>query len=156
MEESLTVFSSVKTDNPKNVRFENVYLGRTSFLNTEVSQFQFKNVQLCELPIGQEEWFDFFSFLKRNIIGVKTWSEFKGQVKNFLPIALSPEPVKRIGLVDEVWSEVANNDQFRQMDTNYFKQVHQLYKQFRKNFQRNKNHAFTVDMRFGEYETSRK
>jgi very-short-patch-repair endonuclease len=154
--ENLTIFSSVKTENPKKVRFENVFLGRTSFLNTDVSQFRFKNVQFCELPIGQEEWFGFFSFLKKNVFGVKTWSEFKAQVKSFLPIVLSLEPVKRIGLVDEVWNEVANNGQTRQMDTNYFKQVNQLYKQLRKNFQRNKNYSLTVDMRCGEYETSRK
>lgn len=154
--ESLVDFSSVKVETPQSIKFENVFLGRTSFLNTDVSHFQFKNIQLCQLPIKDEDWFDFFSFLKRNIMGVKTWSEFKIQVKNFLPIALSPEPVKRLGVVDEVWNEVVNNGQTRLMDSAYYKQVSELYKQFRKNFQRNKNYSLTVDMRYGEYETYKK
>jgi very-short-patch-repair endonuclease len=154
--ESLVDFSFMKTETPTNIRFENVFLGRASFLNTDVSQFQFKNIQLCQLPIKDEDWFDFFSFLKRNIIGVKTWSEFKIQVKNFLPIALSPEPVKRLGLIDEVWNEVADNGQTRLMDSEYYQQVSELYKQFRKNFQKNKDYSLTVDMRYGEYETCKK
>jgi very-short-patch-repair endonuclease len=154
--ESLVDFSSMKVERPQSIRFENVFLGRASFLNTDVSHFQFKNIQLCQLPIKDEDWFDFFSFLKRNIIGVKTWSEFKIQVKNFLPIALSPEPVKRLGLIDEVWNEVANNGQTRLMDSEYYRQVSELYKQFRKNFQRNKDYSLTVDMRYGEYETCQK
>jgi len=152
--ESLADFSSMKVETPQNIRFENVFLGRASFLSTDVSHFQFKNIQFCQLPIKDEDWFDFFSFLKRNIIGVKTWSEFKIQVKNFLPIALSPEPVKRLGLVDEVWNEVAGNGQTRLMDSAYYRQVSELYKQFRKNFQRNKDYSLTVDMRYGEYEAS--
>ncbi len=154
--ESLVDFSSMKTETPENIRFENVFLGRASFLNTEVSHFQFKNIQLCQLPLKDENWFDFFSFLKKSVIGIKTWSEFKIQVKNFLPIALSPEPVKRIGLVDEVWNEVANNGQTRLMDSEYYQQVSELYKQFRKNFQRNKEYSLTVDLRYGEYESSQK
>jgi very-short-patch-repair endonuclease len=154
--DSLADFSSIKAETPQNIQFENVFLGRASFLNTDVSQFQFKNIQLCQLPLKDEDWFDFFSFLKRNIIGIKTWSEFKVQVKNFLPIALSPEPVKRIGLVDEVWNEVANNGQTRLMDSEYYRQVSELYKQFWKNFQRNKVYSLTVDLRYGEYETSQK
>ncbi|GEM_PF-2424517 len=154
--DSVADFTSIKAETPQNIRFENVFLGRASFLNTEVSQFQFKNIQLCQLPLKDEDWFDFFSFLKRNIIGIKTWSEFKAQVKNFLPIALSPEPVKRLGLVDEVWNEVAKNGQTRLMDSEYYRQVNELYKQFRKNFQRNKVYSLTVDLRYGEYETSQK
>ncbi len=154
--EGLVDFSSMKAETPENIKFENVFLGRATFLNTEVSHFRFKNIQLCQLPLKNEEWFDLFSFLKRNIIGIKTWSEFKVQVKNFLPIALSPEPVKRMGLVDEVWNEVAKNGQTRLMDSGYYQQVSQLYKQFRKNFQRNKDYSLTVDLRYGEYQTSQK
>ncbi len=154
--ESLVDFSSIKAETPENIRFENVFLGRASFLNTEVSRFQFRNIQLCQLPLKDEDWFDFFSFLKKNIIGIKTWSEFKVQVKNFIPIALSPEPVKRIGLVDEVWNDLAKNGQTRLMDSGYYRQVSELYKQFRKNFQRNKDYSLTVDLRYGEYQASQK
>jgi very-short-patch-repair endonuclease len=154
--ESLVDFSFMKVETPQSIRFENVFLGRASFFNTDVSHFQLKNIQFCQLPIKDEDWFDFFSFLKRNIIGVKTWSEFKIQVKNFLPIALSPGPVKRLGLIDEVWNEVANNGQTRLMDSKYYQQVSELYRQFRKNFQRNKVYSLTVDMRYGEYKASQK
>ena len=63
---------------------------------------------------------NFFSFLKGKIIGIKTWSEFKFQVKSFLTNIILPKTLKRMGLVDEVWNDLANNGQTRLMDSEYY------------------------------------
>ncbi|MFQ5673761.1 MAG: pentapeptide repeat-containing protein [Nitrospinales bacterium] len=68
----LISFRSIKVENPRNVRFENVYLGRTSFYKTNVEEFTFRNVRFHEGEPG---------LLKREQLVDEIWNDLAPEKK---------------------------------------------------------------------------
>ncbi|MFQ5716176.1 MAG: hypothetical protein ACE5GQ_03655 [Nitrospinales bacterium] len=59
-------FSSVTVKNPRKIRFENVYLGRTSFYQTDIEEFTFKNVKFAKTKDR---------FINRERLADETWND---------------------------------------------------------------------------------
>ena len=119
-------FDSVKVRNPKNVFFRNAYLGNTSFFQTDVEDFTFKNVKFRKFPHDKLNWF------KKNI------------------------SIHREGLMDEIRNKYVPGSSQKYSDNIYFSQVEITYRQLKRNFEENRDYAKAGDFHYGEMEMKRK
>ena len=118
-------FDNVKVKYPKNIYFWNNFLGNTTFYETDVEDFSFKNVEFRKFPDDQLKWFN-------KIISIH-----------------------REGLVDEIWNEVVSEENQLEYDEAYFPQVEIIYRQLKRNFEDKRDYARAGDFHYGEMEMKR-
>lgn len=118
-------FENVKVTNPKNMFFRNTYLGNTSFFQTDVEEFNFKNVKFRKFPYDDLHW------LKKIIV------------------------IRREGLMDEIGDKYVPSTIPRTIDEEYFSQVEIIYRQLKRNFEEKRDYAKAGDFHYGEMEMKR-
>ena len=118
-------FERIKVKYPKNLFFRNAYLGNTIFFQTDVEDFNFKNVKFRKLPHDKLNW------MKRIFT------------------------IRREALMDEIGDKFGVIFYPTKIDEKYFSQVEIIYRQLKRNFEEKRDYAKAGDFHFGEMEMKR-
>lgn len=120
-------FSSLRVDHPQKLRFEDVHLGRASFMWTDLEEITFKNVLFCEHLKGTPP---------------RTIRDKVNSLKKILS-------VKRTCLIDEVWNDVVPEKEKRTYLVDHYHQIEILYRQLKHNFEAKRDYRNADDFHFG-------
>lgn len=124
--ECIIEFDLASIKHPKMMIFSNINLGNTSFYQTDIEDFIFKNVKFKKFPHENMK-------LLRKVFAIA-----------------------RIGLIDEIWNEVTIEDINREYNDDYFAHVEILYRQLKRNFEEKRDYDRAGDFHFGEMEMKRR
>lgn len=124
--ECIIKFDFVSIKHPMMMIFSNLNLGNTSFYQTDIEDFSFKNVNFKKFP-------------HENIKRLGKWLA-----------------IKRIVLIDEIWNEVNIEEIKREYSKDYFIYVEIIYRQLKRNFEDKRDYARAGDFHFGEMEMKRR